>query len=266
MSRPDGLCSPFSETEAHEILERFHNDGFAIVRGVLSRAECARLRDLTDAYAADPAWAEHRSSWFVVRNPQDYSIEFTRLFIREPIYSLVQAILGPECRFCGQNVIRNGPGQAISNWHVDDCNKLEHPLPPQVPRWPAGARLPLIWLSVQVPLSDITAPEDGPTEIVAGSHYSGRLCPGENPVFEGRAAEPILCEAGDIYLFNHQTWHRGMPNVGKKTRYLMQLQYARGDSLAFRCQVAEPTPAMDKILAGADPRLVHVMTGRAKYQ
>ncbi len=149
---------------------------------------------------------------------------------------------------------------------MDDCNKLEHPLPPGIPRWPAGARLPLIWLSVQVALSDITAVEDGPTEIVAGSHYSGRLVPGENPVFEGRAAEPIFCEAGDIYLFNHQTWHRGMPNTGKKTRYLMQLQYARGDSLAFRCQVAEPTPALDTMLADADPRLVHVMTGRAKYQ
>ena len=266
MPRPDGLCSPFPEAEKNAILDRFHTDGYAIVRGVLSRAECAALRKLTDDYAADPRFEEKRSTWFVVRNPQDYSIEFTKLFIREPIYSLVQAILDPECRFCGQNVIRNSPGQAISNWHVDDCNKLEHPLPPEIPRWPAGARLPLIWLSVQVPLSDITAVEDGPTEIVPGSHYSGRLCPGENPVFEGRPAEPILCEAGDIYLFNHQTWHRGMPNVGKKTRYLMQLQYARGDSLAFRCQVAEPTPDLDKILVGADPRLVHVMTGRAKYQ
>lgn len=265
MPGPDGLHSPFSTNEAAAILDRFHQDGFAVVRGVLSQAECAALRQLTDAYAADPALAEQRSSWFVVRNPQDYSLEFTRLFIREPIYSLVQAILGPECRYCGQNVIRNAPGQAISNWHVDDCNKLEHPLPPEVPRWPAGARLPLLWLSVQVALSDITAVADGPTEIVAGSHYSGRLCPGENPVFEGQSAAPILCEAGDIYLFNHQTWHRGMPNVGKNTRYLMQLQYARGDSLAFRCQVAEPTPAMAKMLAGADPRLVHVMTGRAQY-
>lgn len=45
----------------------------------------------------------------------------------------------------------------------------------------------------------------------------------------------------------------------------MQLQYARGDSLAFRCQVARPSPTMDKILAGADPKLVEVMTGPAKY-
>jgi len=260
-----GLTTPFSDSETRDILDRFHRDGFVVIRGVLGSDECAALRALTDRYAADPNFEEQRSTWFVVRNPQDYDSAFTRLFVREPIYSLVQQILGPECRFCGQNVIRNAPGQAISNWHVDDCNKLEHPLPPEIPRWPAGARLPLMWLSVQVPLSDITAVEDGPTEIVAGSHYSGRLSPKENPVFEGRSAEPILCQAGDIYLFNHQTWHRGMPNVGQKTRYLMQLQYARGDSLAFRCQGAERTPALMKILADADPQLVQVMVGPPKY-
>jgi ectoine hydroxylase-related dioxygenase (phytanoyl-CoA dioxygenase family) len=265
MSRPDGLHTPFPAGETTAILDRFHRDGFAVVRGVFSQAECAALRKLTDDYAADPQYAEHRSTWFVVRNTQDYSIEFTKLFIREPIYSLVQGILGPDCRFCGQNVIRNGLSQAVSNWHVDDNNRLEHPLPPEVPRWPAGARLPLIWLSVQVALSDTDTVADGPTEIVAGSHYSGRLCPGENPVFEGRAAEPVLSKAGDIYLFNHQTWHRGMPNTSGKVRYLLQLQYARGDSLAFRCQVARPTPYLDKILAGADPKLVEVMTGPAKY-
>jgi ectoine hydroxylase-related dioxygenase (phytanoyl-CoA dioxygenase family) len=146
---------------------------------------------------------------------------------------------------------------------VDD--KLEYPLPPEVPSWDRRARLPLTWLSVQVPLSDILSPEDGPTEIVPGSQYSGRLSPKENPVFEGQGAVPVLCRAGDIYLFNHQVWHRGSPNTGKRTRYLMQLQYARGDSLAWRCQGATRTPALEKVLAGADPALLEVMVGPAKY-
>jgi len=259
------LTQPLPEKEASDLLDRFLRDGFAVLRNVFSSDECAALRKITDSYAADPNFEELRSTWFVVRNPQDYSFEFTKLFIREPIYSLVQQILGPDCRYCGQNVIRNKPGEAVSNWHVDDNNRLEHPLPPEIPRWPAGARLPLIWLSVQVALTDIETLDDGPTEIVPGSHYSGRLTPNENPEFEGKGVEPVYCKAGDIYLFNHQTWHRGRPNTGKRTRYLMQLQYARGDNLAFRCQVAEPTPAMDKMLVGADPKLVHVMTGRAKY-
>lgn len=259
------LTHPCSPAETATILDTFHRDGYAVIRNVLGADECARLRALTDEIAARPSVQEASKGWFVVREPEKEDIAFAQLFIREPIYSLVQQILGPECRFCGQNVIRNRPGEAVSNWHVDDCNKLEHPLPPEVPRWPAGARLPLIWLSVQVPLTDILTLDDGPTEIVPGSHYSGRLPPVDNLEFEGRGVEPIFCHAGDIYLFNHQTWHRGRPNTGSKTRYLMQLQYARGDSLAFRCQVARPSPAMDKILAGADPRLVEVMTGPAKY-
>lgn len=224
-----GQTTSLPPAEADAIIQRFHRDGFAVVRNVLSADECAALRALTDRYADDPAVGERRTNSFILRNPQEYDFAFTRLFIREPIYSLVKMIVGPEARFCGQNVLRNRPGEAVAHWHVDD--KLEMPLPPDVPRWPAGAHLPVHWLSVQVALSDIESLDDGPTEIVAGSHYSGRHSPKENPVFEGRSSEPIFCRAGDIYLFNHQTWHRGRPNTGQRTRYLMQLQYARGDRM-----------------------------------
>jgi ectoine hydroxylase-related dioxygenase (phytanoyl-CoA dioxygenase family) len=252
MTSTSGLTAPLSETETRDIIDRFYRDGYAIVRNVLSSEECAELRKLTDDIAK-------QSPTFVIRNPEDRNIAYTRLFVREPILSLVQQILGPEARFCAQNVIRNEPGQAISHWHVDD--KVEYPLPPEVPRWDARTRLPLIWLSVQVPLSDIPAVEDGPTEVVPGSQYSGRPSPKENPVFEGRGAEPILCNAGDIYLFNHQVWHRGRPNTGRRTRYLMQLQYSRGDSLAWRCHGEARTPALATVLQGADPKLVKVMLG-----
>jgi ectoine hydroxylase-related dioxygenase (phytanoyl-CoA dioxygenase family) len=250
MTPATGLTAPFSETETNAILERFYRDGCALVPGVLGADECARLRQLTDD-------AARQSPSFVIRNPEELNLAFVELFIREPIYSLVQKILGPDCRFCAQNVIRNVPGQSISHWHVDDV--LEHPLPPDIPRWDARVRLPIAWLSVQVPLSDILTMADGPTEIVPGSHFSGRDTPKENPVFEGRGAEPILCRAGDIYLFNHQVWHRGSPNTGTRTRYLMQLQYGRGDNLAWRLQPTPHTPALDRVLAGADPRLLKVM-------
>lgn len=245
-----GLTTPFSADETREIMDRFHRDGIAIVRGVLSADECAELRRITDDIAkSNPS--------FVIRRPEETHLAFVRLFIREPILSLAKQIVGPDCRFCAQNVIRNAPGQAISHWHVDDF--LEHPLPPEIPRWDPRVRLPLMWFSVQVPLSDITSPADGPTEYVPGSHLSGRDSPKENPVFEGRGAEPILCKAGDIYLFNHQVWHRGSHNTGKNTRYLMQLQYARGDILAARCKGANRNEALAKVLAGADPALVEFM-------
>lgn len=260
-----GLTTPFSKAETAEILTRFHRDGFSVVRNVYSREECDALRALTDEISLKPSNQKASAGWFVIREPQEEDIRFAEMFIREPVYSLVKEILGPECRFCGQSIIRNGPGQAVSNWHVDDCNRLELPLPDSVPRWPAGAILPVNWLSVQIPLTDVLTVEDGPTEIVAGSHYSGRLCPTENINFEGRTPEHVFCQAGDIYFFNHQTWHRGSPNTGTKTRYLLQLQYARGDRIAVRFQGAPKTPALEKILTGADPQLVNVMIGAPKY-
>lgn len=257
MTTANGLTAPLSDTATQDILDRFYRDGCVIVPGVLSAEECARLRAITDEIAkTDPS--------FVIRCPEERNIAFAELFIREPILSLVRQILGPACRFCAQNVIRNQPGQSISHWHVDDI--VEYPLPPDIPRWDARVRLPVLWLSVQVALSDILTMEDGPTEIVPGSQLSGRDSPKENPVFEGRGAEPMFCRAGDIYLFNHQVWHRGSPNTGQRTRYLMQLQYARGDNPAFRMRGAIRTPGLERVLAGADPKLVEFMYAEAKYR
>lgn len=250
-----GLTTPLSATATKDILDRFYRDGCVLVPGVLGTDECAKLRAITDDIAkVDPAW--------VIREPEEKNLAYVELFIREPILSLVRAILGPAARFCATNVIRNQPGQSISHWHVDDI--VEYPLPPEVPHWPAP--LPLMWLSVQVALSDILAQEDGPTEIVPGSQLSGRDSPKENPVFEGKTATPMFCRAGDIYLFNHQVWHRGSPNTGKRTRYLMQLQYARGDNPAFRMRGAIRTPGLERILANADPALREFMYAEVKYR
>ncbi|MEO6875304.1 MAG: phytanoyl-CoA dioxygenase family protein [Opitutaceae bacterium] len=255
MTTAPGMTAPLSETATKDILDRFYRDGCVLVPGVLGADECARLRAVTDEIVQN-------NPHFVIRNPEEQKLAFAELFIREPILSLMRNILGPDARFCASNIIRNEPGQSISHWHVDD--RVEHPLPPDIPRWDARVRLPILWLSVQVPLSDILTQEDGPTEIVPGSHFSGRAPPKENPVFEGRGAEPVFCRAGDIYLFNHQVWHRGSPNTGKRTRYLMQLQYARGDNPAYRLRGAIRTPALERVLAGADPKLVEFMYAESK--
>jgi ectoine hydroxylase-related dioxygenase (phytanoyl-CoA dioxygenase family) len=110
--------------------------------------------------------------------------------------------------------VRNAPGKAISTWHVDDANIVDFPLPPEVEGHDARAQMPVNWLSVQIPLSDVTTLENGPTEIVPGSQYSGRIPPSQSDddlAFRGRGVERIFCRAGDAYLFNHQTWHRGRP-------------------------------------------------------
>jgi len=250
------------ESTHNAVIDEFYRDGVAVVRGVFSAEECAQLRQKADTIFDDPQMRAqcHHANELVISSPLQYDRAFADVFMREPILSLVETVLGEEARFCGQAVIRNGPGQAISTWHVDDCNIVDFPLPDDVPRHDARIRLPVFWFTVQIALTDIETLEDGPTEVIRGSHYSGRLPNSqEAPEWDGRGPEPILCNAGDIYLFNHQVWHRGRPNQSQRTRYLLALQYARGGTRASRFQGLQSTPQIEAMLQDADERTLRVL-------
>jgi Phytanoyl-CoA dioxygenase (PhyH) len=224
---PDGL----PEAEVAAIAETFFRDGCVVVPGVFTPEEVQMLRERTDSYYADRAdipqkYASYAMNAFVLRYCAELDPLFAGCLTAGPIPGLVAAVLGPHAKFNALNVIRNEPGTAISVWHVDDV--LEFPLPEDIPRFDARMRMPVFWFTVQVALSDIDSVENGPTQYVPGSHYSGRKPPvQESPEFEGQGPVDVLCKAGDIYFTNHQTWHRGSPNVSNTTRYVMQLQFAQ---------------------------------------
>jgi ectoine hydroxylase-related dioxygenase (phytanoyl-CoA dioxygenase family) len=216
--------------EMEPIVEEFFREGCVLVPGVLDPGEVAALRAKTDFFVTNPDTPDRHRSFagdtFVLRFCHLADPLFAELVAREAIVSLAAAVLDSGAAFNAMNVIRNEPGQSISRWHVDD--RVEFPLPPEVPRFDARVRMPIFWLTVQIALSDIDSLPHGPTQFVPGSHYSGRYPPdSESPEFEGRGPKSILCKAGDVYLFNHQCWHRGAPNVSDRTRYLMQIQYAQ---------------------------------------
>ncbi|MCA1596612.1 MAG: phytanoyl-CoA dioxygenase family protein, partial [Chloroflexi bacterium] len=94
------------------------------------------------------------------------------------------------------------------------------------PRHDPRMRMPVLWMSIQIALSDLESDEYGPGQFVPGSHYDGHNPPpGENPQFEGVGPVSVYCKAGDLYLQNHQCWHRGAPNLSDRTRYILQQQY-----------------------------------------
>lgn len=222
---------PFTEERNQRIAEEFFREGCVLVPGVLSPEEVAALREKTDDYFArrdtiPQKYVSFVHDAFVLRNGAELDPLYAAMVTREPIFSLAAAVLGPDPRFNALNVIRNEPGQAISVWHVDDV--LEHPLPADIPRFDARIRMPVLWFTVQVALSDIDTLEHGPTQYVPGSHYSGRRpISQEEPIFEGQGPKPVFCKAGDIYFTNHQAWHRGAPNTSDRIRYVMQVQYAQ---------------------------------------
>jgi ectoine hydroxylase-related dioxygenase (phytanoyl-CoA dioxygenase family) len=220
---------PLSEQQLAELAEAFFREGCVVVSGVLSSAEIALLRAKTDEYAANPNTPKKHISYagttLVLRRCHEMDPVFEALTMSESIRRIAEAALGPEPRFNAMNVIRNEKGQAISRWHVDDV--VEFPLPPPIPRFDPRMRMPVFWMTIQIALTDIDSLEHGATQFVPTSHYSGRLPQSDNPTFEGLGPVAILCKAGDIYLTNHQCWHRGAPNLSDRTRYLMQIQFAQ---------------------------------------
>jgi ectoine hydroxylase-related dioxygenase (phytanoyl-CoA dioxygenase family) len=71
--------------------------------------------------------------------------------------------------------------------------------------------------------------ELGPTQIVPGSHRSGRLPPrsGDELVWDGRGYVSLLARAGDCVVLNGQTWHRGATNRSGHHRIVLQVSYGR---------------------------------------
>ena len=253
---------PLSPTQMEEVLTGFHRDGFALIPGVLTPDEVATLREVTDRCFVDPLligtkYTSGKGDGFVLRNTLELDPVFVDMLVREPILSLAEAIVGTDCKFCGQNVIRNAPSQAIATWHVDDT--VEFPLPDEIPRHDPRMRMPVQWFTIQMALTDIDTVADGPTQFVPGSQYSGRHPNSqEHPEFEGQGPVSVLCKAGDIYLQSNQCWHRGAPVTSERMRYVFQSQYAaRWAYIRFGKYNHVPVPPT--VLQHADDKLQRLL-------
>src|ERR1043166_3495041 len=100
--------SPFAPEETQKILKTFHREGVVVVPGVLTVGEVAAIREVTDRFLDDPALAGRRveekvMGTSVLRYTQSLDRIFCDLLVREPILGLAEAVLGPDCGFCGQN-------------------------------------------------------------------------------------------------------------------------------------------------------------------
>ena len=247
------------------------------IPGVLTEDEVTALREKTDAFFNDPELAErtnpdladvryvqmgtHADSGetlpFILRNTIELDPIFRDMLLREPILSLAEAIVGKNCKFCGQNVLRNLPGLSINNWHVD--GSVHFPVSDEMPHHDPRLRMPMMWFTVQMALNDIDSIDEGPTQYVRGSHYSGRHPNDpENPEFEGNKPVSIYCKAGDIYLQDPQCWHRGAPNLSDKTRYILQSQYAANWAY-WRFSLCNGVPVPEDALQNASDQLLSLL-------
>lgn len=251
---------PFDARTGREYVDFFVREGYVLIPGVLSANEVRELVLRLDRIRADPTLAarHHAYNEFIFVRLFELDLMFRDLLVREPLIGLFELLLGRDCHLIANNAVLNDPGQAISNWHIDFTTPW-FPLPDGIERFDARMAYPTFMVNGQIALSDVPAVEYGPTQVVPGSHYSGRApADPENPVFEGRGPHSIFCKAGDVYLQHPMVWHRGAPNTSTRRRYLLQHNMGtRMMSQKFYPFLNYHMP--DYVLEGADERLLRVL-------
>lgn len=212
-------------------LQAFNKHGFAILRSIIPVDHAQYLSELVEWRYGDPKVHENAELDLVrgdvsLMRMFEYHYEFRDLLILEPVISLVEQILGTDCHVVAQNALRTPKGKGVVNWHIDDV--LFFPFLADMPAIPVETEpLPCYSLNVMILLSDVESEVFGPTQVVAGSHLKGRV-PEYGPILpQGSAQTSLLARAGDVYLVNSQTWHRGAQNESERTRYLLTTTYGR---------------------------------------
>ncbi|CAK9889480.1 MULTISPECIES: phytanoyl-CoA dioxygenase family protein [Pseudomonas] len=206
-------------TEQH--LQALKNDGFVLLPGVLDRAQVKLLRQAIEVLQAFH-W-DYRGGLI-----EHYKCVFNRdplwlAFLDLPgVIELAEAALGDDCHIIGQTAWRCHPGYQGMPLHLD---YLIMEVPAAL--WAApGFELPMQICTLQLYLDNIDA-DLCPTRVVPGSHRAGRAPLKGEQGWQGRPAQPVLCQAGDGLMFRSELWHAGADNRSKRSRYMLQVHYGR---------------------------------------
>ena len=250
---------PFSPGKTQKIIDTFNRDGCVNVGPLLSADEAAELREAIDRIFADPEAekTDNIYSPYIAVRLFEHDIRFRDLAVREPLISLMEAMLGEDCHIIANNCVRNRPGEAIDGFHADDF--VWFPLPDDIPRFDSRMTMPTFLVNTHIALTDVETEEHGPLQYVSGSHYSGRQ-PNDpkDPEFEGQRKVSMFAKAGELYLQHPQVWHRGAPNTSDRTRYITGFGFSkRFISQRFYPFLNYRMP--DHVLEGADERLLRVL-------
>ncbi len=212
-------------------IERFHRDGFLVVRGMYGPEAAARIA----------AWTEELAGYPEV--PGKYMMYFEQSAL-EPGRRLLNRVENFCPYHAGFDALLNGPGlrdvvgQLFGAPAVLFKDKINFKLPGGggfTPHqdvqagWDRYARLHITAL-VSI---DAATRENGCLELVAGRHREGRLGPAWAPLSEDVTVHmdfvPCETEPGDVVFFDSFTPHRSASNLSARPRRVLYVTYNRLD-------------------------------------
>lgn len=211
----------FEVNDLEGMTKAMHEDGFALIPGVLSPEEVREVRDAIDRLK--PFGFDH------MNKTEHYKCVFNRdriffnLIDRPGIVDLAEATMGEHCHIIGETAWKSHPGHDGWQPHTDHTLVT---VPEETASDPAA--FPIYLCTAHYYLDDLDETL-APTYVIPGSHMSGHaLSWGKDPSpkWKGKTLQPVLCKAGDVLFFRSEIWHSGSKNTSDRDRYLLQVHYS----------------------------------------
>jgi hypothetical protein len=212
----------FAHDDIEGMTDALHEDGFALIPGVLNADDVATTRAAIDRL--EPFYWDSKGKTDHFKCVFNRDKWFLDLLDRDPLIGLAESTMGDQCHIIGQSAWRSYPGHDGWSPHTD---RVFVEMPEEWASHPEF-KLPIYLCTAHYYLDDLTL-DLAPTWVIPGSHKSGRALSwgrDKEPQFNGRTLEPVLCKAGDVLFFRSEIWHTGSKNTSEQTRYLLQNHYS----------------------------------------
>jgi ectoine hydroxylase-related dioxygenase (phytanoyl-CoA dioxygenase family) len=211
-----------------QTLAQLNADGYVIFPGYAPPSKVQAVRDALKPWLQGQL--PGRNDFEGYRSERVYALlakhpVFAELSADPLVLDVCEAVLGPNFMLSACLAINTHPGETVQPLHYDDS--FYH-----VPRPRPAYGISAFWV-----IDDFT-PENGPTQIIPGSHLWGEQTPAgaiaEHTFVPGidRIAEedhpglePVVVPSGTLMLLMGTLWHRGGANQSSASRLLITPQY-----------------------------------------
>ena len=214
-------------TPLQALLDHLQTDGYVILPALLPAAQVNAIRSALAPWLQGSLTGRNDFEGF--RTERVYALlakspVFSDLAAHPLVLDVCEALLGPNFMLSACLAINTHPGETVQPLHFDDSFY-------RIPRPRPAYGVSAFWA-----IDELTA-DNGPTEIIPGSHLWGDDAPiGEalQQVFERVAQgvpedhpdlQPVIMPAGSLMLAMGTLWHRGGANRSESSRLIITPQY-----------------------------------------
>ena len=215
------------KTPLPEVLAQLRSDGYVILPSLLPNAQLQAIRDALAPHLRGVLPGRNDFEGF--KSERVYALlaksaVFADLAAHPLVLDVCEDVLGPNFMLSACLAINTHPGETVQPMHFDDSfYRIARPRP--------AYGVSAFWTI------DEFAADNGPTEIIPGSHLWGDDSPCRDDlheVFENGFVQPpadppglqqVIMPAGSLMLAMGTLWHRGGANGSQGSRLLITPQY-----------------------------------------